>query len=348
MITNTCTEQEFIQPMMETLKRQMRSVDGTQNSYAYNAQLMAIATQSLTVELALLNLLKAWKNNKEEYPWHALDIGYWKKFLNDFNFYYEWYEMWLDTQYLPSEFDISSTLFVHHTRKEREDGRDYYNIKTDGLWNNNANMLNEVLADLSYMDTDYAFEVACDAITQLALTFVELETILKEHNYQKAEQLIAQRPKAGRKASSCFLSETPVEQLSSAFHLFYKYIATDNDQVSLGNRTFDRKYLFVLFYYLLIRKGLAFRKVNVHAYSQFIHQALGMEEKLPSFRKSMNNWMQKIDLYGCTFDELTVEKIRNERYHDQQLTEEQFHLWRYANQWMETAIEESEAFKDIF
>ena len=56
------------------------------------------------------------------------------------------------------------------------------------------------------MDTDYAFEVACDAITQLALTFVELETILKEHNYQKAEQLIAQRPKAGRKASSCFLS----------------------------------------------------------------------------------------------------------------------------------------------
>ena len=348
MITNTSAKQGYIQPMMETLKRQMESVKGTQNSYAYNAQLMAIATQSLTVELTLLNLLKAWKNNENEYPWHTIDIGYWKRYLNDFDIYYEWYGTWLDTQYLPSEFDISSTLFVHHTRKEREDGRDFYDLKTDGLWNNNANMLNEVLADLSYMDTDYAFEVACDAISQLALTFEELDTILKERNYQKAEQLIAQRSKAGRKASSCFVPDTPVGQLSAAFHLFYKYIATDNDQVSLGNRTFDRKYLFVLFYYLLIRKGLASRKLNVYAYSQFIHQALGMEEKPASFRKTMNNWMQKIDLYGCTFDELTMEKIRKERYHDQQLTEEQFPLWRYANQWMETAIEESEAFKDIF
>ena len=120
MITNTCTEQEFIQPMMDTLKRQMESVRGTQNSYAYNAQLMAIATQSLTVELALLNLLKAWKNNKEEYPWHALDIGYWKKFLNDFNFYYEWYEMWLDTHY-PATHLFTDQIYQDYVRRLRDE-----------------------------------------------------------------------------------------------------------------------------------------------------------------------------------------------------------------------------------
>lgn len=334
--------------MMETLKRQMEGVSGTQNAYAYNAQLIAIATQSLTVELTLLNLLKAWRNKEEEYPWHTIDIGYWKEYLNDFDFYMEWYEEWLDNNYLPSEFDIMNTLMVHHTHKEMKDGRDFYDLKTDGLWNNNANMLDKILGDLSYMDFNYAFEVAYDAINQLRVTFEELEKILKENNYQLADHLIAQRPKAGRKASTCFLPHTPVERLAKALHFFYEYIASENNQVCLGNWTFDRKYVFVLFYYLLIRKGLAFRKPNVHSYSLFIHQALGLHEKVSSFRKSMNNWMQKIDLYGCTFDELTVEKIKNERYHEQQLTEEQFVLWSYANQWMETAIEESEAFEDIF
>ena len=335
--------------MMETLKRQMESVYGTQNAYAYNAQLMAVATQSLTVELSLLNLLKAWRNKEEDYPWHSIDIGYWIRYLNDFDKARNWENYWLDSfPYQPSEFDMFSTLMVHQTHKEMKDGRDFYNLKKDGLWNNNANMLDRMLGDLSYMDTDYSFELAYDAIDQLRITFEEIEKILKENNYQKADQLIAQRPKAGRKASSCFLPNTPVEELAKALHLFNKYIASENDQVCLGTQTFDRKYVFVLFYYLLIRKGLAFRKLNVHAYSLFIHQALGLKEKVSSFRKSMNNWMQKIDLYGCTFDELTVEKIKNERYHEQQLTEEQFALWSYANHWMETAIEESGAFAGIF
>lgn len=348
-MTNTFKLQGYIQPMMETLKRQMESVYGTQNAYAYNAQLMAVATQSLTVELSLLNLLKAWRNKEEDYPWHSIDIGYWIKYLNDFDKARNWENYWLDSfPYQPSEFDMFSTLMVHQTHKEMKDGRDFYNLKKDGLWNNNANMLDRMLGDLSYMDTDYSFELAYDAIDQLRITFEEIEKILKENNYQKADQLIAQRPKAGRKASSCFLPNTPVEELAKALHLFNIYIASENDQVCLGTRTFDRKYMFVLFYYLLIRKGLAFRKLNVHAYSLFIHQALGLQEKVSSFRKSMNNWMQKIDLYGCTFDELTVEKIKNERYHEQQLTEEQFALWSYANHWMERAIEESGAFADLF
>ena len=50
-------------------------------------------------------------------------------------------------------------------------------------------------------------------------------------------------------------------------------------------------------------------KLNVSCYSSFIANALDLDVNFPSFRKSMNNWMQKIDLYGCTFHELKREDV---------------------------------------
>ena len=211
MMTNTFKKQGYIQPMMETLKRQMEAVYGTQNAYAYNAQLMAVAAQSLTVELSLLNLLKAWRNKEEDYPWHSIDIGYWIKYLNDFDKADYWDNYWLETfPHQPSEFDMFSTFMVHQTHKEMEDGRDFYKLKKDGLWNNNANMLDRILGDLSYMDTDYSFELAYDAIDQLRITFEEIEKILKENNYQKADQLIDRRPKTGERPHGRDLLPAPV------------------------------------------------------------------------------------------------------------------------------------------
>ena len=58
-MTNERMEQRCLLQMMGTLKKQMECEMFFWNIYAHNAQLMAIATQSLSVELMLLNLLKA-------------------------------------------------------------------------------------------------------------------------------------------------------------------------------------------------------------------------------------------------------------------------------------------------
>ena len=112
----------------------------------------------------------------------------------------------------------------------------------------------------------------------------------------------------------------------------------------LGHQEYDRKYVFVLLCYRFIRAGLMYRKLNVSCYSKFIVSALGLSVSLPSFRKSMNNWMQKIDLYGCTFEELTREQIRQKRFHEQQLTLDEYEVWCMVDQELDKALASSHAF----
>ena len=212
--------------MLETLKKQMESVEHTQNLYAHNAQLMAIATQSLSIELTICNLMSARDKGECIFPWSDLNISYWKNCLNQFETDLLWcYDEDFESPIMPSEFDIFSTLIAHHVAKEREDGRDFYNIKEDGLRRDNANTLEFTLGHLANMDCSYASEVAEDAITQLIVTLEELE---KTHvlSQQPVYTFVERRMKLGRKPASCFLPTTPIDELKSAFQRFMASIST--------------------------------------------------------------------------------------------------------------------------
>ncbi|MBO5000441.1 MAG: hypothetical protein J6C58_06365 [Bacteroidaceae bacterium] len=346
-MTNDFIGQGTLVHMLETLKKQMESVEHTQNLYAHNAQLMAIATQSLSIELTICNLMSAGDKGECIFPWSDLNISYWKNCLNQFETDLLWcYDEDFESPIMPSEFDIFSTLIAHHVAKEREDGRDFYNIKEDGLRRDNANALDFTLGQLANMDSSYASEVAEDAIAQLIVTLEELE---KTHvlSQQPVYTFVEKRMKLGRKPASCFLPTTPIDELKSAFQRFMASISTGDDKVLLGYLEYDRKYVFVLLYYRFIREGLMNRKLHVSCYSMFISNALKLEHP-SSFRKCMNNWMQKIDLYGCTFEELTLDMVRHKRYHEQQLTPNEWEVWQTVNKELEKAIDHSGAFRKIF
>ena len=166
---------------------------------------------------------------------------------------------------------------------------------------------------------------------------------MQEDNHQSTEAFVAKR-KAGRKVVSCFLPEASTESFREAFRGFMQHISTGDGKVLLGHQEYDRKYVFVLLYYRFIRAGLMHRKLNVSCYSQFIVSALGLKVNFPTFRKNMNNWMQKIDLYDCTFHELTRELIAQKRYHEQQLTLDEYEVWGALDKELGKAIEESGEF----
>ena len=340
-------EQGNLLRMMETLKKQMECVRDTWNSYAHNAQLIAVATQSLSVELSLMNLLEASGKGECEPPWRTIDVRYWKEWLHGF----DTGEFWLFEELLPGErisllptdFEIHSTLMRHHVLKEKEEGRDDYDLKEDGLQRDNANALDFALGYVDQMSPYYAAEVAEDAVLQLGVTFEELERLMQEDNPQSTEAFVAKR-KAGRKVVSCFLPEASTDSFREAFRGFMPRISTGDGKVLLGHQEYDRKYVFVLLYYRFIRAGLMHRKLNVSCYSQFIVSALGLKVNFPTFRKNMNNWMQKIDLYDCTFHELTREQIAQKRYHEQQLTLDEYEVWCALDKELGKAIEESGEF----
>ncbi len=342
-------EQRCLLQMMGTLKKQMECEMFFWNIYAHNAQLMAIATQSLSVELMLLNLLKASGEGKCEPPWTMVDVRQWKEFLNGFDtdvfWMYEEQDVYGVPFAVPTEFDIYTTLLTHHVRKETEDGRDRYDLKEDGLLRDNANALDHTLAGVGHMCPYYAAEVAEDAILQLGVTFEELERLMLEDNPHATGAFVEKRIKAGRKAVSCFLPNASSEAFREAFRSFVKGISTAEGKVCLGHQEYDRKYVFVLLCYRFIRAGLMLRKLNVSCYSEFIVSALDLKVNYPSFRKNMNNWMQKIDLYGCTFHELTRERIKEKRYHDQQLTLDEYEVWCAVDKELGKAIEGSGAFE---
>ena len=347
-MANELIEKGDILRMMDTLKMQMESVAHTWSIYAHNAQLIAIATQSLTVELTLLNLLAASEKEEGKMPWEIIDVRYWKKWLNDFytGVFWEYEEQELFGSYFPfpADLDIYSTLMVHHVHKEREEGRDNYNIKEDGFQGNNANALEFVLNQVGNMCPYYAAEVAEDAVLQLGVTFEELEKLMLEDNPHATGTFVEKRIKAGRKPISCFLPEASTGAFREAFRRFVQGISTEEGKVRLGYQEYDRKYVFVLLCYRFIRAGLMHRKLNVSCYSQFIVSALDLSVNFPSFRKSMNNWMQKIDLYDCTFQELTREMITQKRYHEQQLTLDEYEVWCMVDKELGKAMEESGAF----
>ena len=334
--------------MMETLKMQMECVEHTWSIYAHNAQLLAVATQSLSVELTLLNLLEASGKGECEAPWKIIDVHHWKEWLNRFDtgVFWEYEEQEVLVRYfpLPTEFDIHSTLMAHHVYKEKEEGRDNYNLKEDGYLNNNANALDFAMGHVGGMCPYYAAEVAEDAILQLGVTFEELEKLMLEDNPHATGTFVEKRIKAGRKVVSCFLPKASTEAFREAFRRFMQCISTEGGKVRLGHQEYDRKYVFVLLCYRFIRAGLMYRKLNVSCYSQFIVSALDLSVNFPSFRKNMNNWMQKIDLYDCTFEELTREMITQKRYHEQQLTLDEYEVWCMVDKELEKAIAESGAF----
>ncbi len=298
--------------MMEALKKQMETVGYTVNIYAHNAQLLAIATQSLTIELTLLNLLRASGEGRCQAPWKDIDVRHWKEWLANFDTGSLW-EFWEvcdnETDYpLPTTFDIQSTLLNHHVHKEKNDGRAFYDRDEYGEYrNDNANALTFALDPVGNMCPYYASEVAEDAVLQLGVTFAELERLMLENDAQSAKSFVETRIKAGRKAVSCFTQKVPEERLKSAFRSFYQSLSVEGGEVHMGDHKFDYKCIFVLLCYRFIEAGLMYRKLNVSCYSSFIFHALDMNMNYASFRKSMNNWMQKIDLYGCTFRELTRE-----------------------------------------
>ena len=120
--------------------------------------------------------------------------------------------------------------------------------------------------------------------------------------------------------------------------------SSDDRNPPLSHALTWHKYVFVLLCYRFIRAGLMLRKLNVSCYSQFIVSAFELSVNFPSFRKSMNNWMQKIDLYDCTFEELTREMIAQKRYHEQQLTLDEYEVWCMVDKELGKAMEESGAF----
>ena len=277
-----------------------------------------------------------------------LDVRYWKEWLDRFDtgVFWDYEEQELVGSYFPypADIDIHSTLMVHHVHKEREEGRDYYNIKEDGIQRDNANALDFALKQVENMCPYYAAEVAEDAVLQLGVTFEELEKLMLEDNPHATETFVEKRIKAGRKPISCFLPEASTEAFREAFRRFMQGISTADGKVCLGHQEYDRKYVFVLLCYRFIRAGLMLRKLNVSCYSQFIVSALDLSVNFPSFRKSMNNWMQKIDLYDCTFEELTREMIAQKRYHEQQLTLDEYEVWCMVDKELGKAIEDSGAF----
>ena len=343
--------QRMLIGMMETLKKQMESVDYTPSLYAHNAQLLAIATQSLSIELALLNLLKASCEGRCHAPWKEIDVRQWKEWLTAFDTGDFW-DYWgaeddADAFPLPTDFEMTSTLITHHVFKEKESGRAYYDREEDGYRNDNANALDFAMNHVGNMCPYYAAEVAEDAVLQLGVTFAELERLMLENDAQSSKSFVETRIKAGRKAVSCFTQKASPESLKVAFRRFRLGISTGGGRVRLGHQEFDRKYAFVLLCYRFIRAGLMHTKLNVSCYSSFIANALDLDVNFPSFRKSMNNWMQKIDLYGCTFHELKREDVLKKRFHDQQLTPAEYEVWLMVDQELEKAIAESGAFEGI-
>ena len=339
--------QSYLLGMMETLKKQMECVWHTRNLYAHNAQLMAIATQSLSIELMLLNLLKASGEGKCQAPWKEMDVCQWKEWMERFDtgLFWEYYEPeeGEDVFPLPDEFEISSTLITHHVFKEQQDGRAFYG-REDGYRRDNANALDFTLGRLGNMCPYYAAEVAEDAVLQLGVTLAELERLMLENDAQSAKSFVETRIKAGRKVVSCFHPDASTDAFKEAFRSFIGSISTSGGKVRLGHQEYDRKYVFVLLCYRFIRAGLMLRKLNVSCYSSFIVSALELDVNYPSFRKNMNNWMQKIDLYGCTFHELTREQISQKRYHDQQLTLDEYEVWLLIDRELGKAIDRSGAF----
>ena len=344
--------QSVLIKMMETLKKQMECVDYTFSIYTHNAQLLAIATQSLTIELSLLNMLKASGEGRCQAPWKEIDVRWWKEWLAGFNTG-EFWEFWgegsgEDIFPMPNDFDIFSTLLTHHVLKEKTDGRDDYNRDEDGKYrNDNANALTFSLDPVAGMCPYYAAEVAEDAVLQLGVTFAELERLMLENDAQSAKSFIETRIKAGRKAISCFTQKVPEERLKVAFRSFMQSISTEGGKVRLGQREYDCKYVFVLLCYRFIEAGLMLPKINVSCYSSFIVSALGLNVNVHSFRKSMNNWMQKIDLYGCTFRELTREMGSQKRHHEQQVTLKDYDTWLMLDRELEKALARSKDFEDI-
>jgi hypothetical protein len=168
-----------------------------------------------------------------------------------------------------------------------------------------------------------------------------------ENDAQSAKSFVETRIKAGRKAVSCFTQKVPEERLQMAFRRFMQGISAEGGRVRLGHQEYDCKYVFVLLCYRFIDAGLMLRKLNVTCYSSFIVNALGLEVNFPSFRKNMNNWMQKIDLYGCTFHELTHEMVSRKRFHEQQLTPDEYEVWLMVDKELEKAITRSGAFDGI-
>lgn len=229
---------------------------------------------------------------------------------------------------------------MHHVSKEKAEGRDFYNLKEDGMRRDNANALDFALGHLANMAPSYAAEVAEDAVYQLGVIFAELERVLGGDVRVAVETPV----RAGRKAMSCFLPSVDTERLRKAFRRFMQGISTGKGKVRMGNQEYDRKYVFVLLYYRFIRAGLVYRKLNVTCYSLFVSVALELEGNIASFRKSMNNWMQKIDLYDCTFEELTKEMVSGKRHHEQQLTPDEWEVWCMVDKELDKAIADSHAF----
>ena len=347
MANELIDKKDFLQ-MMETLKMQMECVAHTWSVYAHNAQLLAIAAQSLSVELTLLNLLEASGKGECDAPWKTIDVRYWKEWLNHFDtgVFWDYEEQVFNERYfpLPTEFEIHSTLMVHHVHKDADEERNFYNIKEDGFRGDNANALDFALSQVGAMCPYYAAEVAEDAVLQLGVTFEEVERLMLEDNPRATGTYVEKRIKAGRKVVSCFLPKASTEAFREAFRRFMQDISAEEGRVRLGHQEYDRKYVFVLLYYRFIRAGLMLRKLNVSCYSQFIVSALGLSVNFPSFRKNMNNWMQKIDLYDCTFEELTREMITQKRYHEQQLTLDEYEVWSMIDKELGKALEDSGAF----
>ena len=344
--------QSLVIGMMETLKKQMESIGYTVSIYAHNAQLLAIAAQSLTIELMLLNLLKASGEGLCQSPWQAIDVRHWKEWLASFDTgdFWDFWEVFDDKRDfpLPTTFDIRSTLLTHHVHKEKADGRAIYDRDEDGEYrNDNANALTFALDPVGGMCPYYASEVAEDAVLQLGVTFAELERLMLENDAASAKTFVETRIKAGRKAVSCFTQKVPEECLRVAFRRFYQSLSVEGGEVRLGKHKCDYKCVFVLLCYRFIEAGLMHRKLNVSCYSDFIFKALGMNVNYASFRKSMNNWMQKIDLYGCTFSELTREQVFHKRHHEQQLTPKDYETWLLVDQELGKAIDRSGAFEGI-
>ena len=343
--------QSMLLGMMETLKKQMECVDYTFSLYAHNAQLLSIATQSVSLELSLLNMLNASLEGRCQAPWKVMDVRRWKEWLADFDtgefWGYYMYEEDEDTFPLPTDDTLFRTLLQHHVFKEREDGRGFYGREDVERFNNNANALDFALNKVAFMSPYYAAEVAEDAVLQLGVTFAELERLMLENDAQSAKSFVDTRIKAGRKAVSCFTQKVSEERLQMAFRRFMQGISAEGGRVRLGHQEYDCKYVFVLLCYRFIDAGLMLRKLNVTCFSSFIVNALGLEVNFPSFRKNMNNWMQKIDLYECTFSELTREQISHTRYHEQQLTLDEYEVWLMVDSELEKAIAESGAFDGL-
>lgn len=334
-------ESSNLQRLFTTLEYQLESAAHTSNIYARNAQLLALTSQSLHIEFILLDILKEWTECRQDAsPWPNLSMEQWKKRLLQSNIGESCMSEFEEEAALDTvAFDIFSTLITHHVFKEMEDDRAFYDLKEDGFRGDNANALEAALNGVAGMDASYALEVAEDAISQLVITIEGVMQVVETKDHELVTELMERRSKAGRKPTSCFLPQTPVEALRRDVGKLFDSIAVDNEKVQLGGNLYDRKYVFVLLYYRFISQRLAHRKLNVLSYSLFLVEALNLPGNPASFRKSLNNWIQKIALYDCTFEELTMERIRNRR-HECQMTKEEFPVWTFVSGELEKVIDE--------